>query len=185
MTLDLPDLNIQGSITLAAVIQALGAAVGFYLVLMQLRGRTQDALYAHYTDICKLFMQNPELRPYFYCSGTNADKADTTEQKRVAFMCEAILGLVEHAVLQKRYMPRGAYKHCWRPYALERLEKSEELQKFFDPNAHWYTKRMRREMKDLRRELDQRRAAWARQAEAAAAGRSRFLKDQSGATAIE
>jgi hypothetical protein len=165
--------HIQGPMTAAAVIQVVVAIVGFFLVIMQLRGATQDRLYAHYLEICKLFMQNPELRPYFYGSGAKADEAGTLEQTeackqklapKVAFMCEAIFGLVEHAVLQRAYMPQDAWHHCWRPYALERLNESEELRNFFDPNAHWYSKKMRREMKLLRRELDRNRAVGTRKA---------------------
>jgi hypothetical protein len=160
--------NIQGPMTPAAAIQAAAAVVGFLIVIIQLRGATQDRLYAHYTEICKLFMQNPELRPYFYPSGASAAEAATLVQTaeykqklapKVAFMCEAIFGLVEHAVLQKSYMPRDAWKHCWRPYALERLETSEELQKFFKPNRHWYSRKMCREMESLLLELDQKRVA--------------------------
>jgi hypothetical protein len=145
--------NVRGPMTLAAVIQAVAAVLGFLFVIIQLRGATQDRLYAHYTEICKLFIQSPELRPYFYSSG--ADAAAPTEEckqklaPKVASMCEAIMGLVEHAILQKWYMPRDAWKHCWRPYALERLEQSEELREFFKSNAHWYSHRMRREMESL------------------------------------
>jgi hypothetical protein len=103
-------------------------------------------------EIEKLFMQNPELRPYFYGSAS-AGKASSKEQRKVAFMCEAIFGLVEHAVLQKWYMPRDAWKHCWRPYALERLKQSEELDKFFGPNEHYYSYKMCRVIKSLRRQI--------------------------------
>src|SRR3954452_6853880 len=123
-------------VALANVVQALAAVFGFLFVVIQLRAGTQDRLYAHYMEVCKLFMENSELRPCFYESDANADKA-SPDPSKVAFMCEAILGLVEHAVLQKQYMPRDAWEHCWRPYAVERLEHSEALQKFFDPNSHW------------------------------------------------
>jgi hypothetical protein len=73
-------------------------------------------------------------------------------------MCELIFGLVEHAVLQKKNLPRDTWKNCWRPYALERLEQSNALEHFFDPNAHWYTREMRKEMRSIKRELDRKRA---------------------------
>jgi hypothetical protein len=165
---------VQGSMTLAAVIQAAAAVIGFFVVIYQLfqlrrnlRGATQDRLYAHYMEICKLFMQNPELRPFFYRVDENVGTAPATEQTedsrqklapKVAFMCEAILGLVEHAVLQKKNMPKDAWENCWRPYALERLEQSEALEKFFDPNAHWYSEKMCQEMKSMKRDLDRKRA---------------------------
>jgi hypothetical protein len=141
---------IQSLTTLPAVIQAAAAFLGLIFAITQLRGATQDRLYTHYTEICKLFMQNPDLRPYFY--ENEADRPRQTEEEykqtlpKIGFMCEAILGLVEHAVLQKRNMPGDAWNHCWRPYALERLKQSKALQEFFKPNSPWYSQRMCREM---------------------------------------
>jgi hypothetical protein len=155
--------NIKGPMTIAAVIQMVAAVIGFLVLAYQvlklrnnLEGATQDRLYAHYTEICKLFMQNPELRPYFY--GRSSKTVDNKLTPKIAFMCEAILGLVEHAVLQKKNLPGDAWRNCWRPYAIERLEQSEALEKFFEPNAHWYSNRMRKAMKSMKCDLDQKRA---------------------------
>jgi hypothetical protein len=170
--------NVKGTMTIAAVIQMAASVIGFPVLIYQvlklrnnLEGATQDRLYAHYMEICKLFMQNPELRPYFY--GRSEDAGKTVAEKRakdcndsltpkVAFMCEAILGLVEHAVLQKKNLPGDAWRNCWRPYAIERLKQSEALEEFFDPNAHWYSRRMQRAMKSMKCEA---REARMRQAE--------------------
>jgi len=166
--------NVQGTMTIAAVFQMAAAVIGFPFVIYQLlqlhknlQGATQDRLYAHYTEICKLFMQNPELRPYFYGRSEVAGKAVTPDRAqeandsltpKVAFMCEVILGLVEHAVMQKKNLPGDAWRNCWRPYAMERLEQSEALEKFFNPNAHWYSRKMCKEMKSMERDLKQKRA---------------------------
>ena len=170
--------NVQGPMTIAAVIQMGAAVIGFLVLMYQvlklrnnLEGATQDRLYAHYTEICKLFMQNPGLRPYFYGRSEDAGKTVTRERAqesndnltpKIAFMCEAILGLVEHAVLQKKNLPGDAWRNCWRPYAIERLEQSEALEKFFKPNAHWYSNRMRKAMKSMKCDLDRKRARAAR-----------------------
>ena len=139
------------------------AIAGFLLVAHQLRAATQDRLYAHYNEICKLFMGNSELQPYFYRLATphhmmreadGARRASVTftasiephhfdataqmagaapaeqmeERKKLAakvdFMCELLLGLIEHAVLQRWYMPSDCWHQCWHPYALQRLEES-------------------------------------------------------------
>ncbi|MPR12567.1 hypothetical protein [Microvirga tunisiensis] len=67
------DQYIGGQMTIAAIVQALAALIGFPVIMFQLyllrrniRGATQDRLYAHYMEICKLFMGKPHLRPYFY-----------------------------------------------------------------------------------------------------------------------
>jgi hypothetical protein len=160
--------------TIAAVIQMVAAIIGFPVVIYQLvqlhknlQGGTQDRLYAHYTEICKLFMQHPELRPYFY--GRSEVDAKTVKREqvqecsdssppKVAFMCEAIFGLVEHAVLQKRNLPGDAWRNCWRPYTIERLEQSEAMERFFESNAHWYSHRMRKAMKSIQHRLDLKKA---------------------------
>jgi len=160
--------NVQGTMTMAAVIQMLISIVGFPILIYQvlklranIEGATQDRLYGHYTEICKLFMQHPELRPYFYGRSDGAGKTVTANDSlapKVAFMCEAILGLVEHAVLQRKNLPSDSWGHCWRPYALERLKESQALEDFFFPNEHWYAYRMGEEMRSMKSELDRKRA---------------------------
>ena len=77
-------------------------------------------------------------------------------------MCEAIFGLVEHAVLQKKNLPGDAWRNCWRPYAVERLEQSKALEEFFEPNAHWYSRRMQKAVESMKCDLDRKRARAAR-----------------------
>ena len=48
------------------LVTAAGLVTGFIFFLLSQKAATQDRIYAHYTEICKLFMQNPQLRPYFY-----------------------------------------------------------------------------------------------------------------------
>src|SRR4029450_5817090 len=80
--------NIQGPMTLAAVIQAVAAVGGVLFFLIQLGAATEDRLYAHYMEICKLFMQNPELRPYFYLSGAQTEERRQELAPKVVLMCE-------------------------------------------------------------------------------------------------
>jgi hypothetical protein len=145
-------MAIEGSVTWAAAIQAGAAVAGFAFIgyqilqlIRNIRGATQDRLYAHYTEICKLFMQKPYLRPYFYENKVlmegNPDYPHMREE--IDVMSEAILGLIEHSTLQQNNLPRDAWKHCWLPYANERLKKSKEIMKFFSPNQTWYTQALR------------------------------------------
>jgi hypothetical protein len=162
--------NIQGPMTLAAAIQAAASFVGFFIVIFQLfhlrrnlLGATQDKLYDHYTDVCKLFMQYPELRPYFYPPESDAGATAAPERSenfkeelapRIALMCELILGLIEHAALQKKNVPRDIWESYWRPYAIERLKAAKALRKFYESNSHWYSIAMQREMVSLLDDLD-------------------------------
>lgn len=151
--------TIDQPMTLAAAVQAFASVLAFLVIIFQLwmlirniRGATHDRIYAHYMEVCKLLMQKPYLRPYFYDKQVVSD-ADTTLKAEVEIMSEAIMGLIEHAVVQKRNMPRRSWRDCWKPYAQERLAKSVDLRKFFDQNKEWYTKMLRDEVADLTRGL--------------------------------
>jgi hypothetical protein len=143
-------LGIGGQVTWAAALQALASIIGFAVIGYQvihlrknIRGATQDRLYAHYTEICKSLMQKPHLYPYFYERKTlsPASSLDTEENLRyeIDLMSETILGLIEHSCLQQKNLPKDSWKNCWLPYALERLDKSPAIEKFFNPNQGWYT----------------------------------------------
>jgi hypothetical protein len=141
--------DIGGEMTCAAVVQAAASIVGFGVLIYQvahlrknIRGATQDRLYAHYNEVCKLFMQRPELYPYFYEDVKLSDSDSDVARLRVEInlACETIYGLIEHSVLQKRNLPPDAWAGCWKPYAFERLDKSTELRNYFNPNEGWYTK---------------------------------------------
>ena len=137
-------INLSGPVQWAAVVQILAYIFGFFLVGYQVlllvrntRGSAQDRLYAHYMEVCKLFMQNPHLRPYFY-DGVAVPENDRKLRAEVDIMCEAIWGLIEHSVVQKCNIPDVGWKGCWLPYARERVAKSRELSRVFDLNAGWY-----------------------------------------------
>lgn len=155
--------------TYAPVAQATASIFGFFFLILQVRqlirntqGATHDRLYAHYMEVCKLFMQKPELRPYFY-EGKELQQASSDQQSRdkkdtdsthngssaqapgrgeIDAMSEAIFGLIEHAVMQHENLPEDTWNNCWRPYVQERLTKSIELQRYFVPNPHWYAVRL-------------------------------------------
>jgi hypothetical protein len=80
-------------------------------------------------EICKLLMQNDHLRPYFYADERVSEHGHNRSKVRaeVDAMSEAICGLIEHCVVQRRNLPRTGWKGCWLPYAQERIAKSSEL----------------------------------------------------------
>src|SRR5262245_52358913 len=94
----------------AQIAVAAFSLVGFGFVWLQLRdlrrnvqGATQDQLYAHYMEVCKLFIDKPYLRPYFYENEPRpisppADRASLGSEIDAA--SEAILGIIEHAIVQ-------------------------------------------------------------------------------------
>jgi hypothetical protein len=99
-------------------IQAVVAFVGFLVVVWQLvdlrrnvQGTTQDSLYVHYSEICKLFLEKPYLRPYFYENEAKpvscpVDRPSLKDE--IDGMSEMILGLIEHAIMQQANLPAGS-----------------------------------------------------------------------------
>ena len=65
-------MDFSAPMNLASVVQAGASVFGFLFVGYQLwqarrniRGATEPTLYVHYTEICKLLIGKPHLRPYF------------------------------------------------------------------------------------------------------------------------
>lgn len=128
-------------------------AIGFGLVWSQVRqlnrgiqGETHSKLYDHYLKITERLAGETKLRPYFY----NREKELKTDaagyadlRGEIDMMCEIILGLLEHAAVQKKNLPKDSWTACWEAYTNERLDKSIELRKFFRENHLWYAKSFR------------------------------------------
>lgn len=151
-------MEIVYELRIAEIVQTAVSVVAFGVLLYQLRqvargirGVTHDSLYTHYNDVCMKLVERPYLRPYFYenraCGPEDPARPDRANE--VAAMSEAILGVIEHAVIQRKNLGAQSWTGCWRPYAEERLDRSVELRKFFDPNKAWYTEDMREAMAPL------------------------------------
>jgi hypothetical protein len=149
-------LDVSKTVTWADAAQVIVSILGFCLVLYQIRqliknirGSAHDSLYAHYTDISKLFMDKPYLYPYFYYNKDPGRLAHTAnENNEVDIMSEMLLGLIEHATLEQKNLPFNAWSECWKPYALARMRTSGELRRYFDENKDWYTEQLRLLLKD-------------------------------------
>jgi hypothetical protein len=116
------------------------------------QGTTQDSLYAHYGEICKLFLKKPYLRPYFYENEAKpascpADRPSLNDE--IDGMSEMILGLIEHAVVQHANLPKASWNNCWLPYAKERVKKSKTIREFYQKNKDWYAADLKEKIKDI------------------------------------
>ena len=149
-------MELHDLVTWSPVVQGTVSLVGFGLVLWQLivlrrnvQGSTQDRLYAQYTEICKLFLDRPYLRPYFYDNEPKPGSCPPDHPSlsgEIDAMSETILGLIEHAIVQHANLPGDSWKNCWQPYAIERVKKSQTIRKFYEENNHWYAKALRKQI---------------------------------------
>jgi hypothetical protein len=123
------------------------SVIGFGLIIYQIwllrrstAGSTYASLYGEYSDVCKLFLEKPYLRAYFYNAEPVPTKAQGNEPilQEVETMCELVTGLLEHAALQKKNIPPNIWKECWEKYTYERFDRSPALAIFWKANKHWY-----------------------------------------------
>src|SRR5580693_3292424 len=118
------------------VVQAAATVIGFMFVGLQafelkktIRGDAHDSLYSHYAGLMGLLIQKPHLYPYLYEDKLlpDHDPQHPTLRQETDLVSEAILGLIEHAVLYRHELHGDAWKNCWLPYANERFNASREL----------------------------------------------------------
>ena len=122
------------------------AIIGFVLILSQLgklkkqlAGDAYTSLYEQYVDVCKLFLEKPHLRPYFYekraVDATIPDRK--TIQAEVEIVAELMTGLLEHAAVQQDSIPKDIYEQCWLEFTKDRFE-SPALISYWQENKRWY-----------------------------------------------
>ena len=137
--------------TWADALQAMISVFGFGFIFYQIRhirkamlASAHDRLEAHYADVLHILLERPRLRPYFYASAIYKPSSDPdgTLRAEIDAVSECILGLIEHASLQRDSLVDHTWESCWVPYARERLAKSAELCEFLRQNRHWYTAEM-------------------------------------------
>lgn len=140
----------------ATVLLVFATAIGFGFVAWQaaeLRTTiTDDALntlYKQYTEMLSLLYTKPELYPYVY---SNAVLSDPALRAEMNLICEALLALIEHALMYDRRLPHDAWNNCWKPFAIERFRKSKELCKFFEDNKCWYAQSLKDFYATIRRD---------------------------------
>ena len=121
-------------------------AAGFLFVFWQvyqlkrgIQGETHSKLYEHYLKVTEMLLDAEEDRSYFYVEGAAASKnIESKPPDRVDMLSEVILGLLEHAAVQKKNLPSDSWERCWQAYTYERFDRSPALRKFFEKNKNWY-----------------------------------------------
>jgi hypothetical protein len=143
------------------VLQCLITAGGFWLVWSQIKqlrqstaGNTYASLYGEYMDVCKLFLERPQLRPYFYHPAAGAPEMPDggEDRQKVEAMCELMTGLLEHATLQQVNIPSNIWEECWEKYTDDRFDESPAMRWYWERNRHLYAE-------DFRKVVDGRKAA--------------------------
>lgn len=135
----------------AEVVQAIGEAgslmvgiVGFGVVIYQIRqlkkaihGETHGKLYPENYETIKLFLEYPQLRPYFY---DNTDITRSSPDYNLAItVAELFCSLFEHVVLQMENLPEYMRPE-WENYIRSMYSSSPIIREHLNQNKTWYTK---------------------------------------------
>jgi hypothetical protein len=127
-------------LTLAYVIVTL---VGFLLLRRQIqqvdsstRGETYGELYGQQHSITQFFINNLQLRPYFY-DNQEISSADADFAKIMA-VAEMVADFLEHIYLQLPNLPEDV-REGWESYMVRIYGNSPALRLHCEDNASWYS----------------------------------------------
>lgn len=137
-------------LTLAYVIVTL---VGFLLLWRQIkqvdlsaRGETYGDLYTHQHEITCFFIDNPNLRPFFY-ENKEVNNTDP-EFANVRAVTEMVADFSEHVFIQLSNLPEGI-RDGWKFYIQDIYKNSPALRIHFEDenNGRWYSEEFKQLLK--------------------------------------
>jgi hypothetical protein len=126
--------------------QLLVAGIGLPVLIWHVNGvhssikaQTLGCMYDHYFTICRTLLAKPLLRPYLYQGQRLASDAGPEVHAEVATVCELMTGLLEHAVVQRKNIPKDAWTNCWEPFLRHMYQDpNSELAEFYRKHRHFY-----------------------------------------------
>lgn len=127
----------------AGVLSVIVTFVGFLLIWRQIkqvdssaRGQTHSYLYTHQDSITHFFIDNPNLRPFFY---DNKDLSGTeSEIITLRAATEMVADFSEHIYLQLPNLPVDI-REGWEFYMKTLYNRSPMLRIHFEVNGDWYS----------------------------------------------
>lgn len=134
-----------------SIAAAIAVIVGFWQFRVQLqqsaetdRISTLEQLYARMHDIDKLFVEKPELKPYFYQGMKKSDAnplvaADNMPRVRaqVDAMAELLCDFFAAALESMKALSPGTYRE-WESYVADIFKNSPTLREFYCTRREWY-----------------------------------------------
>lgn len=138
-------MNITDGVTLAG---DMILAVTFVVFVVQAQSMTRSTRASVYQTVAeqmmsidRLFVEHPELRPYFY--GSKPSPSEELDRERVAATCELFLDFMDNVVGQTRHIPEYL-TGPWQEYFQSIASTSPSLREFWRTNRDWYDDNMRR-----------------------------------------
>ncbi len=117
--------------------------LGFAFIYLQLKDAkkalsitTYENLYSRMHDIHKYFLENPELRDYFYCS-KECKRLDVVTLQKLEIVAEMMADFFQQIHLQAAMMPPSTAKG-WKNYIKTVVKNSPVLRAFLEKHKDWY-----------------------------------------------
>lgn len=135
-------LNWEAVSAVGAWVGPVVTIIGFILVARQLRGerialetQTGWQIYELSLSVLNMFVEHPELRPYFYDNKPVPDLE--SEKNQVLAAAEVVADHLENIVLSRKSLGEETYA-VWVKYMAGIYRKSPVLQGFLHPDSEGY-----------------------------------------------
>jgi hypothetical protein len=138
-------MDTTGWVTFAGDLILTATLVVFMIQARSMTRSTRSSVYQTVADqmmsIDRLFVERPELRPYFY--GSKPPPEDGVERERVAAATELFIDFMDNVATQAPHMPEYL-SGPWKKYFHEIASKSPSIRAFWRDNHGWYDDSMQR-----------------------------------------
>jgi len=104
-----------------------------------IRANTYQGINTQLQGIDLIFVENPELRPYFY-AGEDIPQ-DKRERDRVMAVAELLVDFMDNVVTHGDAMP-PEHREVWYRYFREQHDSSPAIRAYWSENSHWYRKEL-------------------------------------------
>jgi hypothetical protein len=136
-------MNLAAGITLAGDVIL---AVTLLVFITQARSMTRSTRASVYQTVAQqmmsidqLFVERPELRPYFY--GNKPPPTEEIERERVAAFAELFVDFMDNLVGQTPHIPEHLGE-SWRAYFRAVASTSPAIREFWRAHRDWYEEHM-------------------------------------------
>lgn len=160
-----PELRYKYWQLLATYLSLIVAVVGIGFVVWSVRNNTksvstgvQQHAMSLVTDLDKVFIDHPQLYPYFYeCKELELDPNDK-ESKRVVAAAMMMLDVLDMAAMQstENKLDWGD-PEAWDRWIFDQFVRSPILRKTLKEHEGWYGKRLKTKRDEAERELEKMR----------------------------
>lgn len=125
------------------IFQVIITLVGFVFVAYQLfllrrsiRSSTYQNVYQMMINIDNFFIENPDLKPYFY-EGQIMEEREGLNYTKLLSVAEMLIDYFDNVYHQKDCMPRRTFEG-FSEFMKDMYRSSPVLQEFLSQRKHWY-----------------------------------------------